>query len=87
MPEKIRLNDRFLTSISGGYLPENWEKEMDMQIAAYKSLSDEQMKLVGYSQDAEGLIACLAAVTIEDERFDTTSEEFQRLADYIRSHY
>ena len=58
-----------------------------MAIAAYKSLSDEQMKLVGYSHDAEGLIACLASETIEDERFDTTPEEFERLASYIRSHY
>ena len=58
-----------------------------MAIAAYKSLSDEQMKLVGYSHDAEDLIACLAAETVEDERFDTTPEEFERLANYIRSHY
>ena len=58
-----------------------------MAIAAYKSLSDEQMKQLGYSHDAEGLIACLAAETIEDKRFDTTPEEFERLAGSIRSHY
>jgi hypothetical protein len=45
------------------------------------------MKPVGYSHDAEGLIACLVAETIEDKRFDTTPEEFERLAGYIRSHY
>ena len=45
------------------------------------------MKQLGYSHDAEGLIACLAAETIEDKRFDTTPEEFERLASYIRSHY
>lgn len=58
-----------------------------MAIAAYKSLSAEQMKLVGFSHDAEGLIACLAAETIEDERFDTAPEEFERLTGSIRSHY
>ena len=58
-----------------------------MAIAAYKSLSDEQMKLVGFSHDAEDLIACIAAKTIEDERFDTTPEKFERLANYIRTHY
>lgn len=58
-----------------------------MAIAAYKSISDEQRKLVGFSHDAEGLIACLAAETVEDKRYEASPEEFERLANYIRSHY
>lgn len=45
------------------------------------------MKQLGYSHDAEGLIACLASETIEDKRYEATPEEFEQLASYIRSHY
>ena len=32
MSEKFKVNDSFLTSISGGYLPENWQHEVDLTI-------------------------------------------------------
>ena len=55
MIEKFKLNDSFLTSISGGYLPDNWQSMADEEIAEFKSYTDEQIATTGYQHNAEGL--------------------------------
>ena len=87
MTEKFKLNDSFLTSISGGYLPDNWQSEADDGIAEFKSYTDEEVAATGYQHNAEGLIAWLTAQRNFGNLEELTDEEFARLTDYIRSHY
>ena len=87
MTEKFKLNDSFLTSISGGYLPDNWQSEADDAIAEFKAYSDEEISMTGYSHNAEGFIAALTDQRNLGNTAETTPEEFERLKNYIRSHY
>ena len=87
MAEKIKLNDRFLTTVSGGYLPDNWQSMADEAIAEFKAYSDEEIAMTGYSHNAEGFIAALTDQRNRGNTAETTAEEFARLTDYIRKHY
>lgn len=87
MTKKFKLNDSFLTSISGGYLPDNWQSEADDGIAEFKSYTDEQVATTGYQHNAEGLIAWLTAQRNFGNIEELTDEEFARLTDYIRKRY
>ena len=87
MIEKFKLNDSFLTSISGGYLPDNCQSMADEEIAEFKSYTYEQIATTGYQHNAEGLIAWLTAQRNLGNTAEMTAEEFARLTDYIRKHY
>ena len=87
MTEKFKLNDSFLTSISGGYLPDDWQSQADEAIAEFKAYSDEEIAMTGYSHNAEGFIAALTHQRNLGNTAETTPEEFERLKDYIRTHY
>jgi len=87
MSEKFKLNDSFLTSISGGYLPENWQHEVDLTIEEFKSYTDEQIATTGYQHNAEELIAFFADQNKREGVTPATPEEFERVASYVRAHY
>ena len=87
MAEKIKLNDRFLTTVSGGYLPDNWQSMADEAIAEFKAYSDEEIAMTGYSHNADGFIAALTDQRNLGNTAETTAEEFARLTDYIRKRY
>lgn len=87
MSDKLRLNYSFLTAVSGGNLPDNWLSLADEVIAEFKSYSDEEIAMTGYSHNAEGFIAALTEQRNLGNTEETTAEEFARLTDYIRSHY
>lgn len=83
--KKYALDDRLISMVSGGYLPEGWQDCVKDSIINFLKMSDEELSSYGCTRNAESLIATMD----EDFRIQEglTDDELQQVRDYIRSNY